>query len=66
MNNPVSTSVNKANIAALIGILSPVLVWALNKWLFKGLEVGEITMLNSAVNGTIGWLGVWMTTNKEA
>lgn len=65
MANPVSTSVNKPNVAALVTVLTPVLIWAANRFLLTvPLTEGEIAMVTSAMAGAAAWIGVYFTTNN--
>lgn len=59
-----NTSVNKPNIAALIAVAAPMLIWVLNRFVLSTpLEPGEVATMTSALSGIGAWVSVYFTNN---
>lgn len=64
VSSPVSTSVNKPNIAALIAIVIPFAIWVANRFFGAGLTVDDANIINGAVGAVAAWAAVYATSNK--
>jgi Sec-independent protein secretion pathway component TatC len=61
-----NTTVNKANVAGLIAIISPMIIWGIMRMIGAGLTEAETAMFNAGIGGVLGWIGVYFTDNAGA
>lgn len=62
--NLINTSVNKPNVAALVTILTPLILWAINRFGGTNLSEAETAMITAALGGVAAWIGVYFTSNR--
>jgi hypothetical protein len=64
-DNPLSTTVNKPNVASLVTILVPFLAWCLNRFVLKvPLTETEIMSMSTVVTACAVWVSTYFTNNK--
>lgn len=59
-----NTTANKANVATLIAIIVPFLLWIANRFFKANLSPDDMNIINGAVGAVASWIGVWLVPNK--
>lgn len=61
-----NTTVNKANVAAVIPVVVALGVWIAQRFFKVTLTADDVNVISNGLVAIAGWVGVYFTSNREA